>query len=184
MATHTLLDAAKGLRHNWGWFLALGAVLMLLGMFAISAAWVATLATMLVFGTIMIVAGSIEAVVAFAAPRWSGFFLHLLNAVLSLVVGALAIARPGAAAAGLTLLIAAFFLIGGFFRIAAAVSLRFPNWGWEVLGGSITLLLGAMIAAEWPESALWVIGLFVGVDLIFRGWTWVMLSFAVKRLPA
>jgi uncharacterized membrane protein HdeD (DUF308 family) len=122
-----------------------------------------------------------ETVAAFWAGQWSGLFLHLLSGVLNVVVGVLILAHPGAVAVGLTLLLAVFFLVAGLFRIIAAVALRFPNWGWAFFGGGITALLGAMIWAQWPSSALWVIGTFVGIDLLFRGWAWVMFALAARQ---
>jgi uncharacterized membrane protein HdeD (DUF308 family) len=171
------------LRRNWGWFLVLGIGLIIVGMLAIGAAFVATLATVLTFGILMLVGGGIEIVSAFLAQRWSGFFLHLLAGVLYLVVGFFMIAHPVAAAAGLTLMLAALFLAGGLFRIILSLSHRFPGWGWTLLNGVITLLLGFLIWRGWPEAAFWVIGLFVGIELIFAGWSWVMLALAVRNVP-
>jgi uncharacterized membrane protein HdeD (DUF308 family) len=65
-----------------------------------------------------------------------------------------------------------------------AVLHRFSGWPWVVLNGVITLVLGVMIWRQWPESALWVIGLFLGIDLVFSGWTWVLLALAVRSIPA
>ncbi|OGV67951.1 MAG: hypothetical protein A2498_02850 [Lentisphaerae bacterium RIFOXYC12_FULL_60_16] len=61
--------------------------------------------------------------------------------------------------------------------------LRFPAWGWAVFGGIVSALLGALIAAEWPLSAVWVIGTFVAIDLLFRGWAWIMFAFTARQIP-
>jgi uncharacterized membrane protein HdeD (DUF308 family) len=159
----------------------LGIALIVLGSVAVGAAWLTTLASVLLFGWLLVFSGVMEAVAAFWAGQWSGFFLHLLSGVLNVVVGVLILAHPGAVAVGLTLLLAVFFLVAGLFRIIAAVALRFPNWGWAVLGGGITALLGVLIWAQWPSSALWVIGTFVGIDLLFRGWAWVMFGLAARH---
>ena len=90
--------------------------------------------------------------------------------------------NPAAGATVLTLLIALFFLIAGAFRIIVALTMRFPEWHWLLLNGAITLLLGLLIWKQWPSSALWVIGLFIGIELIFTGSAWVMLSLAARRL--
>jgi uncharacterized membrane protein HdeD (DUF308 family) len=94
------------------------------------------------------------------------------------------VANPAAGALSLTLLLAAFFMVGGILRIVAAVSFRFPGRGWAVFGGLVTLVLGAMIWSEWPTSSIWVIGTFVGIDLIFDGWSLVMTGMAARQLPA
>src|SRR4029077_20317291 len=103
--------------------------------------------------------------------------------VLSIVVGVLFLRAPGGALAALTLLVACFLMVGGLFKIIAAVSYRFAAWGWSLASGIIDLFLGVLIWQEWPASALWVIGLFVGINMIFRGFTWIALGLALRSLP-
>jgi uncharacterized membrane protein HdeD (DUF308 family) len=174
------LDALQG---NWMWFLILGIALVVIGVIAIGSAVAATFATVVVFGVLLILGGLAEIVGAFWSRRWSGFFINLLSGVLELVVGLLFVRDPGNAALAMTLLLACFLLVGGIFRMAASFSVRYRSWIWPFLGGLIDLLLGLMIWAQWPFSGLWVIGLFVGISLIFRGWTWIMLALALKSLP-
>src|SRR5262245_58790653 len=127
------------LRRNWGWFLALGVALIVVGLCAVGSAFVATLTTILTFGILMLIGGGVEVVSSFWAGRWGGFFLHLLAGVLYLVVGFLMVTRPLAAAAGLTLMLAALFFVGGVTRIVVALSHRFHGWGWVLLNGIVTL---------------------------------------------
>jgi len=171
------------LRRNWGWFLVLGIALIVLGVGAIGSAFVATLATVMTFGILVLAGGSVEIVSSVWARRWGGFFLHLLAGILYVVIGFLMVTRPLAAAAGLTLMLAALFFVGGMFRIIAALSHRFHGWGWVLLNGIITLVLGVMIWQDWPEAAFWVIGMFLGIDLLFAGMSWVMLGMAVRNIP-
>jgi uncharacterized membrane protein HdeD (DUF308 family) len=171
------------LRRNWGWFLILGIALILLGLVALSAAFVATIATVLVLGWILVIDGAFQAAMAFWSRRWSGFFLHVLAAVMTLIVGFLMLSKPVAAGLALTLLLAAYFLVSGFFRIVASLMMQFPSWGWVLLSGVVNVVLGALIWSEWPESGLWVIGLFVGIDLLFHGWSYVVFALAVRRVP-
>ena len=70
------------------------------------------------------------------------------------------------------------------FRIVGSLVERFPHWGWIFAGGVLNLVLGLMIWQQWPVSGFWVIGLFVGIDMIFNGWTWIMLALRLKQLPA
>jgi uncharacterized membrane protein HdeD (DUF308 family) len=172
------------LRRHWGWFLVLGIVLLLLGTFAILYAVLATITTVLIFGWVLVFDGLLHGVAAFWARQWSGFFLHLLTGVLSVVVGAILIRHPVEAGLTLTLLLAAFFIVSGVFRIIAPLVMQFPSGGWVVLGGVINLILGLLIWNQWPASGLWVIGMFVGIDLIFRGWSYVMFALALRSLPA
>ena len=92
------------------------------------------------------------------------------------MVGLLFLRAPLNALAVLTLLIACFLMVGGVFKIVSAVSYRFAAWGWSLASGIIDVILGVMIWQEWPASALWVIGLFVGINLLFRGINWIALG--------
>jgi uncharacterized membrane protein HdeD (DUF308 family) len=178
-----LAEEAKTIGASWIWFLILGIAMVVLGTFAISYACIATItvtATWL-FGFLMIAGGIAEIINAFHAGRWSGTLVHLLLGVLYAVVGLMIVDQPEGAAVRLTLLIALFLIVSGIFRIVFAISERFTGWGWVLLNGGVTLLLGMMIYKQWPSSSLWVIGLFIGIDLIFNGWAWIMLSMALRR---
>ncbi len=108
--------------------------------------------------------------------------LHVLNAVLSIVVGLMLIRHPLAGALVMALLLAAYFTVAGIFRIVAALSMRIRGWGWALADGIITLILGILVWAQWPVSGLWIIGLFIGIDLIVVGWSEVMLAVAARSL--
>lgn len=178
-----LRNELEALHRDWGWYLALGIALIVLGTFALGWAVLATFAAVLAYGILLLIAGVAQALGAFWSRRWSGFFLHLLEGVLYIVLGLLFLRRPGVAAAALTLLIACVLMVGGIFRIAGAVSLRFPNWGWAALSGAVSLALGLMIWSEWPASSLLVIGVFLGIEMIFNGWFWVALALSLRKLP-
>jgi uncharacterized membrane protein HdeD (DUF308 family) len=174
------------LRKAWPLFLALGIVLSVLGVLAIGTALtgIATLVTILFFGILLLVGGGVQIATAFLSRAWRGFFLHVLVGILYLVLGGLMIEHPVAAARGLTLMIAAGFLVGGLFRIVFSLgSERFPGWGWVLGNGIVTLIMGILIWRGWPESAVWVIGLFVGIDLFSAGGAWVMFALALRRTP-
>ncbi len=142
-----------------------------------------TLITAIVLGIALMVAGIVTIVSSFWIGKWSGMLLHLLAGILYLVVGLMVSERPVAGAIVITLFIAATFIVMGLFRIVSALVVRFPQWGWVLFNGIITLLLGIVIYRHLPESALWVIGILVGVELIFNGWSWIMLALAVKKIP-
>ena len=171
------------LRGNWLWFVLLGVALIVLGCIALGSVWIAGLATALAIGALLVVSGVAEIVGAFWSRRWSGFFFHLLSGLLSLVVGVLFLRAPVDAVLALTLLLACLLMVGGIFKIVAALSYRFGAWGWPLVSGVIDLILGVMIWLAWPESALWVIGLFVGISLVFRGFNWIGLGLALRTLP-
>ena len=93
------------------------------------------------------------------------------------------IENPIAAAVGLTLVVAACLLIGGILRIVLSVAERFDGWRWVLLNGVISLFLGISIWRQWPLSGQWVIGLFVGIEILFSGLSWLMLGLAVHSTP-
>jgi uncharacterized membrane protein HdeD (DUF308 family) len=173
----------EGLRRNWLCLVAMGIALIILGFAAIGSSFIATLATTLVFG-ILLLLGSISQVAnAFWGRGWRGFFLHLLAGVLYLISGLFIIEKPVEAAVGLTLLVGACLLIGGILRIILSLAERFEGWGWVFLNGVISLLLGTAIWRQWPLSGFWVIGLFVGIEMLFSGLSWVMLGLGVRSMP-
>lgn len=178
------LSDIQELREHWGWLLGLGMVSIILGTIALGSSVLFTMVSVLLFGWILLVVGVLEVINGFRQRQWGGFFLHLLNGILSVVAGVLIIGNPAASALLLTLLLAMYFMVAGLFRLSAALLMRYPRWGWRLLNGIITLLLGILIWAQWPVSGLWVIGLFVGIDLIFSGWASVMLALAARQQPS
>jgi uncharacterized membrane protein HdeD (DUF308 family) len=173
-----------GVKQNWGWFVALGVFLIVLGMIALSLSVLTTLISVFVLGWLLVVSGVVQAGHAFWRERnWSSFFLDLFAGILALVVGFMFLANPLAGAKTLTLLIAMFLFIGGIERIVVAVTRRFPHRSWLLLNGVVDVVLGVMIWREWPASGLWVIGLFVGIDMLLGGWAMLMHGIAAKRLP-
>jgi uncharacterized membrane protein HdeD (DUF308 family) len=182
LARRILRHELEAIRGNWGWLLGLGIALIVVGTLAIGAPLIASLATAVAIGFLLLMAGIAQLVGTFWTRDWSGFFLSLLAGILYVVLGVLFLRAPGQELLALTLLLACVLMVGGLFRIIGSVMYQFPHWGWVLLSGVINLALGVLIWQEWPASALWVIGLFVGIDLMFTGWTWVMLAFAVKNL--
>jgi uncharacterized membrane protein HdeD (DUF308 family) len=144
--------------------------------------FVASLASIVMLSSLLIVGGVAQLVGAFWTRDWTGFFLSLLMGILYLVTGVMFLRHPGEAMAAVTLLLACVFIIGGLFRIIGSLMYRFPHWGWVFVGGVINLLLGIYIYSMWPFDSFIIPGLFVGIDMIFTGWTWVMLALAVKDL--
>ena len=183
MTLSSVFDGVENLHRRWGWLLALGIVMIVLGTIAMFITPAATLGTVLVLGWLLIVSGVAESISAFQGRGWGGFFLHLIGGVLGVLIGLLVITHPVAGALAWTLLFASFFTVIGFIRLVAAISLKFPNWGWTVFDSVITIGLGIMLWAEWPSSGLWFLGLAVGVSLVLRGWAYVMFATAIRKLP-
>jgi uncharacterized membrane protein HdeD (DUF308 family) len=168
--------------NNWGWFLAFGLALVLLGVLAIVRSVAATVVSMLFFGWLLLFAAGIEVVQAIMVGKWAGLFQHWLSAALFGVLGTLIIWRPVVTAEILTLLIGAFFLVAGVFQLVTPFVISLPEWGWHALNGLITLVLGILILAQWPVSGLWVIGLFLGIELVFYGAAWVAVALRLRAV--
>src|SRR5208337_2862381 len=175
--TMALLVAPLGIeevREHRTWFLCLGAVLIVIGTIAIGSAELMTMVSV-IFG------GLFEIIHGFARRRWGGFFVNLMGGALYAVTGILMVTHPGIAAVTLTLMIAMLLIVAGTFRIFVAFSTPMHHRGWLILNGAISLFLGFSIMSWWPNSGLWVIGLFIGIDMIFDGWTEVMLALSSGR---
>ncbi|MGL6194862.1 MAG: HdeD family acid-resistance protein, partial [Thermoguttaceae bacterium] len=113
--------------------------------------------------------------------KWEGFMVHLVAGILYTVVGFLLLDAPLFNAVTLTFLLAAFLIVVGLIRMIGALVVQFHGWTWAVLNGGITFLLGMLIYKSWPSSGLWVIGLFVGIEIIFAGFYWIMFACALRR---
>ena len=178
---NTYFRETETVRKKWGWFFVLGLVLIALGVYVINSAVAATLFSVFFFGMLVGIAGIVQVVQAFMAREWSGFFLSLFLGVLYLVTGGLCMTQPAEAAVSITLLIAAFLFVTGLFRIIASLMMQFEHWGWVCFNGIVTFILGILIYQQWPISGLWIIGLFVGVDMILSGWSWLLLSLCARK---
>jgi uncharacterized membrane protein HdeD (DUF308 family) len=170
------------LRAKWGWILALGIVYVIAGFVALGSVVMATVASVLIVGVMMIVAGVAEIINAFQLKGWGKFLLWALLGALYIVAGFVTFENPLLAAAVLTLLLGASLVASGIMRIILAFSMkREQPWVWLLLSSIITLLLGLLILAHWPISSVYVLGIFLGVDLVMAGVGWIALSLALRR---
>jgi len=170
------------LRDQWWCFLLLGIALVVLGTICIIDPLVPSLASVVVLGFLLMAAGIAQIVSAFWAGKWSGMLFHLMIGVLYSVVGYMIVDAPVINMVMITKFIAIFLIVSGVFRIVSAMVVRFHDWGWVVLNGGVTLLLGIMINRQLPEAALWVVGMFVGIEMLLNGWAWVMLALGLRTL--
>lgn len=174
----------EDVRKSWGWFLVSGIVLMVLGAGCISKAQTATTFSILVLGWVLAISGVVWLVNAFQAWTWGGFFVYLLNAIIRGVTGYLLIRHPNAGAEGVTMLLAALFIVGGLFRAVGAGVIQFPRWGWTVVAGLVSVGLGIFLFASWPAASTYFVGMAIGIDLFFDGAALLGFAFAIHSLPA
>jgi uncharacterized membrane protein HdeD (DUF308 family) len=174
---------AEELKKNWAWFLGLGIMLVLLGLFALIWSVAATVAVVKVTGWLLAFGGALELGHSLWRRQWAGFFVDFFSGVLYLLVGLVMATKPIRSAEALTLVLALFLLIDGIFRIATAFVARLQHRLWLAVNGAISSLLGLMILGDLPGDGLWVIGTFVGIDLIFNGWSLIALGGAARSIP-
>jgi len=177
-----LAEAKRHISESWGWFLALGILLILAGVAAIAFPLLSTIATKIMLGWIFLIAGVVMAVHAFSIQQWRGFLMELLLAVLYIVVGGWLAFFPFTGIITLTILLAALFLAEGVLEVIMAMRVRaHEGWGWLLISGLIAIVVGVMIAAELPGSAAWAIGLLAGINLLSTGVSFVVLALAGRR---
>jgi len=170
-------------RKSWGWFFVVGILLTVLGGVCVGKAQTATAFSILALGWVLAISGVAWLLSSFYAFTWHGVFLHLLNAIIRGVTGYLLIRHPDAGAAGVTMLLAALFIVGGIFRGAGASVLRFPRWGLTVFSGLLSFVLGVYLLSTWPTASTYFIGVMIGVDLIFDGAALIGFATAIHSLP-
>jgi len=176
-------EAATNLfQRHWGWLLAFAIVQVIAGSIAIAIPPLASLIAVAVFGWVMIVAAAFQIAHAVRVRKWPGFALHLLGGVLYAAVGVLTLLYPFPSALVLTLCLAGLLLAEGVLRTALAFTIRpQQGWSWFLAAGIASIVLGGMLIFGWPASALWAIGLLLGVNLVFAGAMNAALALACRK---
>jgi uncharacterized membrane protein HdeD (DUF308 family) len=170
------------LRAKWGWILALGIVYVIVGFIALGSIVTATAASVFIVGIMMVIAGVAEVINAFQIKTWGKFVLWLILGALYILAGFMTIQNPLLAAAFLTLLLGGTLAISGIMRVILAFSMKEgTTWIWPVLSGAVTLLLGIILLYRWPVSSLYVLGLFLGIDLVIAGASWISVSLGLRK---
>ena len=151
-------------------FITLGVISVVLGFAALLFPFAATLAVELMLGAVLVAAGIAQVGHGVQLRAWKGWGVLVVGGVLSALVGGLLLFFPLTGALSLTLLLAAFFLVGGVMRAFLAARVRPQSgWGWLLASGLLSAALGVIVLTQWPQAAQWLLGLLLGVDLIFSG---------------
>ena len=179
----SLRDTVFGeLKKKWGWLLALGVLLIVLGTVGLWMSFAMTLATVIMFGALLMVGGVFQLLNAFQIKAWKSVLWHVSIALLYIAAGIVIFTDPVFASLSLTIALAWILIAVGLLRILMALQLRpASGWVWPLVSGVISILLGAMILAQWPTSGLWVIGLFVAIEMIVNGWSSVFIALAARK---
>lgn len=164
------------------WFFLLGILLIALGVIAIAFPFLTTIAAKIVLGWLFLVGGIIQIVHAFSTRQWSEFFLDLLIGALYVIAGGWLAFFPLTGIFTLTVLLALMFMTQGVLEAGMAFRMRpHEGWIWMLVAGIIALAAGVLILAKLPSSAVWAIGLLVGVNLMASGWAHVFLALAAAK---
>ena len=177
-----IAESVRESRKEWGWYVALGILLIAVGVYAIMSGYAGTRASVIVIGIILAIAGVAQLIAAFGARGAGHVILFLLVGAIDIVVGVALVEHPDAGALFLTLLLAVAFVAGGLVRFFAANLLQFPHYGWAAFSGVLTLVLGVLLWAQWPISAEWFIGFAVGINFIFAGIAWSAIGWKLKSI--
>lgn len=167
---------------HWGWFLALGILLVIVGMAAIAFPFISTIAAKIALGWVLLIAGIAEVVHAFYVKRWAGFFWNLLVGLLYLAVGFWLAFFPLTGILSLTIVLAALFIVEGAIEVVMGFRVNpHEGWGWLVFSGLVAIAAGLLIALSLPSSAVWALGLLAGVNLLVSGWSFIFLALTGRR---
>ncbi len=177
-----LLGARSGLERKWGWVVALGIFFLLAGFIALTDEFAATVVSVFVTGVSLIVAGIVEVITGIQIRPWSRALVWVLVGVGLAIAGVVILRDPVLAAAGITLALGLCLLISGLFRLILAFQIRDAAlWPMVALAGVLSVVVGILILSRWPASSLYIIGLLLGVNLIFSGASWLSLGLTLRK---
>lgn len=166
---------------KWGWMFALGVVYLITGLVALSSVALATVASVLLVGMMMIIAGVAEVINAFQIKTRGKFLLCALLGALYIVAGFLTSENTELTAVLLTLIVGASLVAAGIMRLFLAFSMTRATLFWLAISGVITLLVGLLILARWPIDSVYILGLFLSFDLIMAGASWIGISAGLRH---
>jgi uncharacterized membrane protein HdeD (DUF308 family) len=159
LARHHFRSGLAELDQKWGWYFALGAFLVILGVIAAGAAVATTMLSIVMLGWIMLAAGAGLLVLSFLTGKWSGFLLALAAGALNIIAGITLLSFPVSGAIAVTLVVGTILIAAGLYRSIASVVMQYPNWGWSLVSGLVSLALGAMLVSVGrpPVCGSWVL---------------------------
>jgi len=177
------VDEMNSLRSNWGWSLAAGILVALVGIVAIVHSVVATFVSLVTLAWLMIVAGIALVVHGIRTHKWTGFLLDLFGAAVIITTAILLLRNPLASVLAVTMMLAVYFIVSGIAETVGGFAGKYRSTGWAVFDGLISILLGGILLASWPVSGIWFLGFALGVKLLFLGTGLSTLAMAVRSLP-
>jgi uncharacterized membrane protein HdeD (DUF308 family) len=182
-AAQALREATREVVRRYStWYLIQGLLMVLAGIVALVYPFVSTVALVLVLGWLLILSGVVQGISLIGAQNVPNFWLQLVSVVLSIIVGVLFLRRPGEAVVTLTLLLIVFFMVEGFAKLLFSLTIRpLPNWGWVFASGIVGILLSFYLLANLTTTAVWLLGVLLGIQLVFEGVALTSLAWQVRR---
>lgn len=174
--------ALERLHHRWGWIVFFGITVALCGLASLALAVWATIISVVAIAILMVIAGGSEIAMGLASRDWGHFFLWIIAGLFYIVAGSFALAQPLIAATVVTLMLGFAMLATGVIRIYFGLRLARGMRGMVIFAGAVTFLVGLLIVLGWPANSLSILGLLLGVDLLFWGTGWI--AFGLKLRPA
>lgn len=177
----------EAVRHHWVLFLIEGLALVILGLLAILLPAVASLAATVFFGWLLLLSGTVGLIATIRARRAPGFGWSLVSAIVGIVTGALLLALPLVGTFSLTAVLIAFLLVEGSVSILYAFDHRkglSGRWGWMLASGIVDVVLGLILLAGFPGTAVWALGLLVGINMLFGGWALIWMALYARSAPS
>jgi uncharacterized membrane protein HdeD (DUF308 family) len=160
-----------------------GILVILLGIVAMGTPFVAGVAVTLTVGIILIATGVAQFLYAFQSPSFGAGVLRFMFSVLAVLAGISLVSQPAAGLATITLFLAAWFFVDGVWALISGFRWRpQPGWGWMAFSGILSIVLGVMIYRQFPESAVWLVGVLVGIRLVFSGMTMIMMGTVTRKV--
>ncbi|MCA1299968.1 HdeD family acid-resistance protein [Stappia indica] len=175
------LSVTQTVREKWGWFLALGIMLVIGGMLMITLPLASSIAVTLVIAAVFVVGGILQIWHAFSVSGWGGFIWDIATGAIALVGGIAVYFNPVVGAAALTLVVAAVLLAQGIAQVLLSLKIRpHDGWGWVLAAGIISAIAGLCIWFEFPTSAVWALGVLAGASVLFNGWSFIAIALAAR----
>lgn len=182
-AAETFRDAMRQTVKRYSlWYLVQGVLLVVAGVLAVIYPVVSSVAVVLLLGWLLVISGVLQGISLIGAGHVPHFWLQLISVILALLVGFLFLRDPAQGLLTVTLLLIVFFMIEGISKVVFALTIKpFPNWGWVLASGIVGMLLSAILWASLPVTALWLIGLLLGLQLISVGAAIAYLAWQVRQ---
>ncbi len=173
----------NGIKKASGWSIALGILMIIVGIIAMLSPWESGLVITLIVGWCAIFNGVAQIIFAFRTHGGWHVLLEVVLGIIYIIAGIYLLMHPGAGLLALTLLLASFLLVYGIFALVLAFQIKpRQGWGWVLFDAIVTILLSILIWAHWPWNSAWVVGTLFGISIFISGLTRLMMSLAIRRI--